>query len=80
MDRQTIVYLLVALLLILVVAGYLYLRRQSNQRTSQRRQREENQAHRERLAASRIAENKGQALSSRFATSNASERSTERLI
>ncbi len=80
MDRQLIVYALIALLCVLAGLGFVLFARQSKKRTRERLHREERQSDRERLAATRIADNGGKPLSSRFATSNAPERAPERLI
>ena len=80
MDRNFIVYLLIALLCILLGAICAYFVHQSRKRTRLRQQRDEKQAARERLAAKRIAENGGQPLSARFATSDASRLDSERSV
>lgn len=80
MDRHHIVYLLVVLLILLFAAIYANFVVQSKRRTRQRQQREDNQADRERLAARRIAENDGQPLSARFATSPTARRESERSV
>jgi flagellar basal body-associated protein FliL len=80
MDRRHIVYLLIVLLILLFSAIYAYFVVQSKKRTRQRQQRDENRADRERMAAKRIAENDGQPLSARFATSPTDRREAERSV
>jgi cell division protein FtsL len=80
MDRQLVVYLLIALLCLLAGLGYVWFARRSRTRTRERQQREQRQADRERLAANRIAENNGKALSSRFASSAGSAGVPQRQI
>ena len=80
MDRQLTVYLLIALLCILSGISYAYFAGRSKKRTRERQQREDRKADRERLAAKRIADNDGKALSDRFSTQNAPAGAPERRI
>jgi len=80
MDSHHILYLLIALMGLLLAVIYAYFVVQSRKRLRKREQREENQAYRERLAAKRIAENGGQPLSARFATSATTQRESERSV
>jgi len=80
MDRYNIFYFLIALLCLLLVAICTYFAVQSSRRTRHRQRCDENQANRERLAAERIAENGGQALSAQLGTSDASRKKAERSV
>ncbi len=80
MDRQHIIYALVALLCVLAGIGFAWFTRRTKRQKRERLHREKRQSDRERLAATRMADNDGKALSSRFATANVSERAPERLI
>jgi|APLow6443716910_1056828.scaffolds.fasta_scaffold82905_1 hypothetical protein len=78
MDRQFAIYLLISLLCILAALGFGYTVRRSRKRTRVRQQSELRQSERERLAATRIANNGGKALSSGFAAASAATKMPER--
>jgi membrane protein implicated in regulation of membrane protease activity len=78
MDRHLVITVLAGLLCVLAALAIAWLARRSRQRTCERQQREQRQAERETLAATRIARNGGQALSSRFAAVNAPHQLPER--
>ncbi len=80
MDRQFVIYLLISLLCIFAALGVGYVVRRSRKRTRARQQREWRQSERERMAATRIANNDGKALSSRFAEASTAANMPERSI
>ena len=78
MDRHLDIILLAGLLCILATFGLAWLIARSRERTRERQARDRRQAERETLAASRIANNGGKALSSRFAAVNTPDKFPER--
>lgn len=80
MDHQFVIYLLISLLCIFTALGFAWTVKRSRKRTCARQKREWRQSERERLAATRIANNGGKALSSRFAAASTAAKMPERSI
>lgn len=78
MDRHLVINVLAGMLCTLAALALAWFARRSRKRACERQQRERRQAERETLAATRIARNGGNALSSRFAAASAPHKLPER--